>query len=1399
MNRQAAMMASILAVTLVVSGCNQETEAPAPVRPVLSTVVELTLPASTVAVGTIEPRYTTNMGFRVLGRLIARPVNVGDLVEEGQTFAAIDPTTFELAVQSARAELSRSKARLANASATEERKRTLIVSDSTTKASLDDAEYARAGAQASVAGAQANLTKALEQLSYARLKAEFAGVVTAVSADVGQVVSPGQTVITVARPEAREAVVDVGSDFPGALQVGLPFTVSLQLLPAIEVEGRIREIAPQADDATRMRRIRIALIDPPPSFRLGSTVTARLSNLQNEVLRVPTSAVLTKDGDTFVWVVDPAASTVSLRKVALSADASGMRVNSGLAAGTRIVTAGIHSLKQGQQVRNRRGRSAMSSFNLSDWALKHRSLVWYFMLAFMVAGLFAYLQLGRREDPDFTIKTMVIQAQWPGASAEEVTRQVTDRIEKKLEELESLDYTKSVTVAGQTTVFVYLRDSTKASDVAPTWARVRNMIADIKADLPQGVIGPGFNDRFGDVFGNIYAFTSDGLSLRQLRDQVEDIRAKILTVPNVGKVDILGAQDEVIYLEFSTRKIAALGIDSRSIMSSLQAQNAVTASGVFQEGPERISVRVSGEFASEASLKAINLRINDRFFPLTDVATITRGYADPPTTLFRFNGQPAIALAIGMKSGANLLKFGEALKEEMSKIVTDLPMGVGVHLVADQPVVVEHAVSGFTEALFEAIVIVLGISFISLGLRAGLVVAIAIPLVLAITFVAMAATGISLQRISLGALIIALGLLVDDAMIAVEMMVARLEVGDPLPKAATYVYTSTAFPMLTGTLVTVAGFIPIGLNSSNAGEYTFTLFVVIAVSLIVSWIVAVLFTPLLGVTILPAKMKGHHEFKGRLARMFSRLLAVCMRHRWITIGVTVAAFVLALFGMQFVQQQFFPSSDRDELIVDWNLPQNASIAETNAQIARFEREQLQGNDAVDHWSTYVGTGAPRFVLSFDLQTANTWFGQIVIVAKGGIKVRDRVKEQFESYLRTTFPGTDTFVKLLEVGPPVGRPVQYRLSGPNIAKVKELSESLAAIVRSNPHLNNVVFNWMEPARVVKVDVLQDKARQLGVSSEDIATTLNSVLNGTSITQVRDSIYLINVVDRATAPERASIETLRDLQLIGLGGQSVPLGAVANIRYEIEQPTIWRRSRLPTITLQASIRDDVQPNTVGEQLAPRVADFEKRLPSGYSVVVGGSVEESAKSQGPIKAVLPLMLFIMATILMIQLQSFSRLFLVWAVAPLALIGVVLALLPSGAPLGFVAILGVLALIGILIRNSVILIVQIEELRKEGRPAWEAVVEATEHQFRPIMLTAAAASLALIPIAREIFWGPMAYAMMGGIIVGTLLTLLFLPALYVAWFRIKQPDQAPCSKVAKLSSGPNCSMEERLLEQTQ
>ncbi|UPA23754.1 efflux RND transporter permease subunit [Shinella oryzae] len=1014
----------------------------------------------------------------------------------------------------------------------------------------------------------------------------------------------------------------------------------------------------------------------------------------------------------------------------------------------------------------------MKKFNLSDWALDHASLVWYFMIVFALLGFFTYQNLGREEDPSFVIKTMTVSAAWPGASVEETTRQVTERIERKLEELESLDFTRSVTTPGQTLVFVNLKPTTRARDVAPTWQTVRNMINDIRGEFPSGVVGPAFNDRFGDVFGNIYAFTADGLTQRQLRDYVEDARRRVLTVPNIGKVDLIGAQDEVIYLEFSTRQLAALGISTQQVVSTLQAQNAIAPSGVVQGGGERVSVRVGGQFSSEESLREVNLRVNNRFFRLSDIATITRGYEDPPSALFRFNGQPAIGLAIGMKQGSNLLEFGAAVEKKIETLSEELPVGVDVHLVSDQPKVVEEAVSGFTRALFEAVAIVLIVSFVSLGLRAGLVVALSIPLTLGITFVFMYYDGISLQRVSLGALIIALGLLVDDAMIAVEMMVARLEAGDTLRKAATYVYTSTAFPMLTGTLVTVAGFIPIGLNNSAAGEFTFSLFVVIAISLVVSWVVAVVFTPLLGVTILPKSMKQHHEQKGWFGRIFARILDVCMRWKWTTIVATIAVFAVSVFGMGFVQQQFFPSSDRPELVIDWALPQNASIAETNAQIAKLEEEKLKGNPDIERWSSYVGEGAVRFLLSFDVQPPSPAFGQTVIVTKD-LEARDRVKADLDAYLRTTFVGTDALVKLLDIGPPVGRPVQYRVSGPDIQEVRKQALAFGEILGRNDRLGDIVYDWNEPARVVKVDVLQDKARQLGVTSQDIASALNGVVGGTTVTQIRDDTYLIDVIGRAKAGERQSIETLRQLQLPTANGTSVPLAAVANFRYEMEQPVVWRRSRQPTITVKASVTGGVQPATIVSQMEKQVDAFRAELPSGYDITVGGAVEESANSQAPIVAVVPLMLFAMATILMLQLQSFSRLFLVFAVAPLALIGVVIALLGSGAPLGFVAILGVLALIGILIRNSVILVVQIEHLRLEGKHAWDAVREATEHRMRPIMLTAAAASLALIPISREVFWGPMAYAMMGGIIVGTVLTLLFLPALYIAWFRIKPEDK--------------------------
>ncbi len=1012
------------------------------------------------------------------------------------------------------------------------------------------------------------------------------------------------------------------------------------------------------------------------------------------------------------------------------------------------------------------------SFNLSDWALKHQSFVWYLMFVGLLMGIFSYFNLGREEDPSFTIKTMVIQTRWPGATQDETLYQVTDRIEKKLEELDSLDYTKSYTRPGESTVYVYLRDTTKAKDIPDIWYQVRKKIQDIRGEFPAGIQGPGFNDEFGDVFGSIYAFTADGLTLRQLRDYVEQARAEVRDVPNIGKIELVGTQDEVLYLNFSTRKLAALGIDQRQVMQALQSQNAVTPAGVIEAGPERISVRTSGQFASEKDLQTVNLRINDRFFRLADIADIERGYVDPPSPMFRYNGQTALGLAIGMKAGGNIQVFGEALKKRMDKVVQDLPIGVGVHTVSDQSVVVKQAVGGFTSALFEAVVIVLAVSFVSLGVRAGLVVACSIPLVLAMVFVFMEYSGITMQRISLGALIIALGLLVDDAMITVEVMVTRLEMGESKEQAATFAYTSTAFPMLTGTLVTVAGFVPIGLNASSAGEYTFTLFAVIAVALIVSWVVAVFFAPVLGVHILKSdKVKAHEAEPGRVGRAFEGGLLWCMRNRWLTIIGTVVLFALALFCMRFVQNQFFPSSDRPEILVDLNLPQNASIEETRKVVDRFEARIKDDPDLV-HWSTYIGQGAVRFYLPLDQQLQNPYYAQLVIVSKG-FEERQAMMDRLQKILHEEFVGVGTNVQSLEMGPPVGRPIQYRVSGANIDEVRKHAIELATLLDQNEHIGEMIYDWNEPGKVLRVEIAQDKARQLGLSSEDVANVMNSIVSGVQITQVNDNIYLVDVVARAEDSERGSPDTLQNLQILTPNGTSIPLLAFATVRYELEQPLVWRRDRKPTITIKAAVRDEIQPTDLVKQLQPDIDKFAAGLPVGYKVATGGTVEESSKAQGPIASVVPLMLFLMATFLMIQLHSVQKLFLVASVAPLGLIGVVLALVPTGTPMGFVAILGILALIGIIIRNSVILVTQIDEYERDGYEPWDAVVEATEHRRRPILLTAAAASLGMIPIAREVFWGPMAYAMIGGIIIATLLTLLFLPALYVAWYKIREPKR--------------------------
>ena len=1017
----------------------------------------------------------------------------------------------------------------------------------------------------------------------------------------------------------------------------------------------------------------------------------------------------------------------------------------------------------------------MKKFNLSDWALNHRSFVWFLMIISVVAGALAYTNIGREEDPNFSIKTMVVAALLPGADVQETSTQVTDRIEKELEDLPELDFTRSETRPGQVVVYVNLLPSTDAAELPRIWQRVRNMMSDIRGDFPEEFGGLFFNDSFGDVYGNLYAFTSDGYSPREVRDYIEDIRRDIQALDDAGKIDIYGTRDEAIYLEFSTERLAALGLNQQAVQATLAAQNAILPSGVIDAGPERVLVRVGGQFTDVDSLADINLRVDGRFFRLTDVADIRRGYQDPPSELFRYNGQEAIGLAVGMRKGANIVDFGAELEAVIAQAQADLPIGIDIYQVADQPTVVDESVGHFLTALLEAVLIVLAVSFVSLGMRAGFVVTLTIPLVLAITFVVMDYAGITLQRISLGALIIALGLLVDDAMIAIETMITRLEKGESLTKSASYAWTSIAFPMLSGTLVTVAGFIPIGLNTSSAGEYTFSLFVVIAVSLLVSWIVAVLFAPLLGVTILPAKWKHIDKGPGRLARVFHKVLLGAMRFRWLTIALTFATFALSIWGMRFVEQQFFPNSDRPELVVDLTLPQNASITETQAQVEQLEA-YLDDNDNVQFFTSYVGRSAPRFILAFDTLTASPNIGQIVIQTPS-VEDRDTLRTDINELAANEFPGTDVFVKLLEVGPPVGRPVQYRISGPDIALVRDRARDLAALVSTDERTANTIMDWNEPARVVRVNILQDKARQLGISPRDIASGLNAIYDGTKLTQLRDEAYLVDILARGDESSRQSVEALAELQLSMTDGTTIPLRSVATFDYSTEQPVIHQRTRMPTITVKANIITKDQPATVVNSLAGQIAEFSDALPLGYKVEVGGTVESSAESQAPIAAVVPMMLLIMVSLVMIQMQSFRLSFVVLCVAPLGLIGVVAALGLSGAPLGFVAILGVLALMGILIRNSIILVSEIEVLRDKGRSAWDAVFEASNSRARPILLTAAAASLALIPISRQIFWGPMAYAMMGGIIVGTVITLVFVPALYLAVFKVKREQMSPDS----------------------
>lgn len=1018
-------------------------------------------------------------------------------------------------------------------------------------------------------------------------------------------------------------------------------------------------------------------------------------------------------------------------------------------------------------------------FNLSEWALRNRQIVLFLMLLLAIVGALSYTKLGQSEDPPFTFKAMVIRTVWPGATAEEVSRQVTERIEKKL--METGDYEKIVSFSrpGESQVTFAARDSMHSAQIPELWYQLRKKIGDIRHTLPPDVQGPFFNDEFGTTFGNIYALTGEGFDYAVLKDYADRIQLQLQRVKDVGKVELIGLQDEKIWIELSNVKLATLGLPLAAVQQALEEQNTVSTAGFFETGSERLQLRVSGNFQTVEEIRNFPIRVGDRTFRISDLADVRRGFNDPPAPRMRFMGEDAIGLAVAMKQGGDILILGKALEVDFARLQNSLPAGMQLHKVSDQPAAVKTGVGEFVQVLVEALTIVLLVSFFSLGLRTGMVVALAIPLVLAMTFAAMYYLGIGLHKISLGALVLALGLLVDDAIIAVEMMAIKMEQGFDRIKAASFAWTSTAFPMLTGTLITAAGFLPIATAQSGTGEYTRSIFQVVTLALLASWVAAVVFVPYLGEKLLPDLAKIHAAKHGTtdgqtdpygtpFYQRVRRMVEWCVRRRKTVILLTVLLFVGSVALFRFVPQQFFPASGRLELMVDLKLQEGASLSNTAEQVKRLEA-LLKDHAGIDNYVAYVGTGSPRFYLPLDQQLPASSFAQFVVLAKT-IEDREPLRSWLISTLNEQFPTLRSRVTRLENGPPVGYPVQFRVTGEHIEEVRALARKVATKVRENPYVVNVHLDWEEPSKVVYLNVDQDRARALGVSTTHLASFLRSSLTGSSVSQYREDNELIEILLRGTVHERTELSLLPSLAVPTDNGKSVALSQIATLEYGFEEGVIWHRNRLPSVTVRADIYGKEQPATLVQQIFPTLDPIRAELPDGYLLEVGGTVEDSARGQKSVNAGVPLFIVVVLTLLMLQLRSFSRTAMVFLTAPLGLIGVTLFLLVFRQPFGFVAMLGTIALSGMIMRNSVILVDQIEQDIKAGLAPWQAIIEASVRRFRPIVLTALAAVLAMIPLSRSLFFGPMAVAIMGGLIVATALTLLFLPALYAAWFRVKK-----------------------------
>jgi multidrug efflux pump len=1021
----------------------------------------------------------------------------------------------------------------------------------------------------------------------------------------------------------------------------------------------------------------------------------------------------------------------------------------------------------------------MSSFNLSQWAITHRALVLFMMLVLGASGLYTYVNLGRAEDPSFTIKAMIVYVTWPGATAAEMQQQVADKIEKKLQELPYLDRVETYSQPGVSFAQVILSDRTPPSKVKDLWYQVRKKVADIKGDLPEGIGGVGFNDEYGDVYSAIYMLTADGLGMAALKARAEDIRQRLLRVPGVNKVDLIGDQPQKIFIEFSHTKLATLGVTPQQIFDSVAQQNAVVSGGSVDTASDRINLRVTGAFSGVEAIAAVPVQADGRVFRLGDIAIVKRGYEDPPNFIVREGGKPALGLGVSMQEGENITTLGRNLARAMHDVVGELPLGLEVTQIADQPRVVEASILEFVETFVEALAIVLLVGFVSLGWRAGIVVALSVPLVLAIMFVVMFAAAIDLHRITLGALIIALGLLVDDAIITVETMVVKMEQGWDRARAATFAWTSTAFPMLTGTLVTAAGFLPVGFAKSSAGEYAGGIFWVVGLALLASWIVAVLFTPYLGLVLLPniTKRGAEHDpesvYDTPIYRLLRRLLTLVLAWRGTVVALTALMFVIAVAGFPLVQQQFFPTSTRTELFLEMRLPEGSAIEATDAAAKRAEA-LLAGDPDILTATTYVGQGSPRFWLGLNPVLPNPNFAQIVIVTKD-LDARERVKARLDQMIADgALPAARARVDRFVFGPPVGFPVQFRVVGPDPLTLRKIAEQVRAVMAADPKIIDPHLNWTEQVKSIRLEVDQDRARALGLTPHDVAQTLQTLLSGHTITQYREGIEHIDVIARAIPAERLELARLPTLTITARDGVAVPLSQIARLHYDYEEPILWRRNRDLVLTVRGDVVDGVQAPDVTSELMPRLQSIKDALPAAYRLETGGAIEESAKANGAILAVFPIMAVVMVTLLMVQLQSFSRLGLVFITAPLGLIGATGALLLSNRPFGFVALLGLIALAGMIMRNTVILVDQIDRDIALGHDRYRAVIDATVRRARPVILTALAAILGMIPLAQSIFWGPMAITIMGGLFVATVLTLLVVPALYALWFGVRAAEHA-------------------------